>query len=313
MRYGIIGVGAVGGYYGARLAQHGLDVHFLLRGDYEHVLLNGLAVESYMGSFRLSNLNVYNDVRHMPKCDVVMVCLKTTSNSLLPQLLAPLLLPNSVVILVQNGIGVEASVQQMFPHAQLAAGVGFINCAKSGAGQIIHRGFGHISLCNYSCVDTAILHRVADDFNKSMVPAQVSDYSDTRWRKNILNMATNGLTVLLNARCDELISNPSSCKLVRDLMLEGVRAARACGVTNIHDDYVDQLIESTSRTVFATSMKYDFDHHLPLEIFFMYTQPITMAESHGCDLPRLRMLEQQLLYLEAHNEVTLQSPILGSM
>lgn len=302
MKYAIIGMGAVGGYYGSRLAQHGHDVHFLLRSDYETVLHYGLFMDSYMGSYQLSNLNVYNDVHLMPACDVVFVCLKTTANTSLPSLLAPLLKSDTVVILVQNGIGVEADVQKMLPQVHLAAGVAFINCAKSGAGRIIHRGFGHITLCNYNCADATILHRVAADFESSLVPAQVSDYGDTRWRKNILNMATNGVTVLLDARCDELISAPSSCQLVRDLMLEGVRAAQACGVTTIHDDYVDQLIESTGRTVFATSMKYDFDHHQSMEIEYMYTRPIAMAESHGCSLPRLRMLEQQLRFLERLRE-----------
>src|ERR687889_4474 len=49
----IIGAGAVGGYYGARLAQHGHDVHFLLRGDYEAVRRGGWIVESCDGDFRV--------------------------------------------------------------------------------------------------------------------------------------------------------------------------------------------------------------------------------------------------------------------
>ena len=55
MRYGVIGTGAIGGYYGGRLAQHGHDVHFLLRSDYEYVKANGFQVDSSEGSFHLDS------------------------------------------------------------------------------------------------------------------------------------------------------------------------------------------------------------------------------------------------------------------
>ena len=53
LTYGVIGTGAIGGYYGARLAQSGQEVHFLLRSDYEYVKANGLQVDSCDGSFHL--------------------------------------------------------------------------------------------------------------------------------------------------------------------------------------------------------------------------------------------------------------------
>lgn len=302
MKYAIIGMGAVGGYYGSRLAQHGHDVHFLVRSDFAQVRDQGFLVDSYMGAYHLRHLNVYDDVSAMPKCDVVLVCLKTTANHQLAKLLPPLLKPTTTVVLVQNGIGVESDVQCMFPGIQLAAGVAFINCAKSGPGSLIHHKYGRITLCDYSCADPQVLHAVAADFCSSQVPAQVADFVDTRWRKNILNMATNGVTVMLNARCDQLMAHPSSCQLVRDLMIEGVHAAQACGASTIHHDLVDQLAESIAQTVFATSMKYDYDHHLPMEIEYMYTRPILEAERRGCHLPLLRMLEQQLRYLDTHRE-----------
>lgn len=297
MDYAVIGMGAVGGYYGCRLAQAGKRVHFLMRSDYAYVKEHGYEVDSYLGSFHLDQLHLYDRAEQMPPCDVVFVALKTTANHLLPQLLPPLLKPDTLVVLVQNGIGVEADVQQMFPCLQLAAGVAFINCAKSGPGRLIHRGYGHITLANYSCRDPRRLEQVAADFNQSGVRAQLGDYNETRWRKAILNLATNGVTVLLNARCDQLIAHPASRQLVYDLMVEGVHAAQACGVTALTEDFADQLLASTARTVFATSMKYDFDHHQPMEVQYLYTRPLQEAAAHGCQLPKLSLVEQQLRYL----------------
>src|SRR5215210_7719239 len=89
----IIGAGAVGGYYGARLAQHGHDVHFLLRGDYDAVRRDGWSVRSRDGDFALTaeSVRAYDDPRKMPKADLVVVTLKTTSNDQYEPLVGPLL------------------------------------------------------------------------------------------------------------------------------------------------------------------------------------------------------------------------------
>ena len=79
MRYGIIGTGAIGGYYGAKLAHAGQEVHFLLRSDYEYVKQHGLQVDSCDGSFHLDDVNAYLYTEDMPKCDVVLVCLKSVT------------------------------------------------------------------------------------------------------------------------------------------------------------------------------------------------------------------------------------------
>ena len=87
MKYGIIGTGAIGGYYGAKLAHEGQEVHFLLHRDYEYVKQNGLQVDSCDGSFHLDDVNVYQHSSDMPKCDVVLVGLKSVNNGMLKELL----------------------------------------------------------------------------------------------------------------------------------------------------------------------------------------------------------------------------------
>ena len=295
MRYAVIGMGAVGGYYGSRLHQSGQEVHFLVRSDYCHIKDHGFEVDSYMGPYHIHDMNLYSDVHAMPECDVVIVAMKTTQNHLLPSLLAPLLKADTLVILMQNGIGVEADMQRWIPEVKLAAGVAFINCVKEGSGRLVHKGFGHLSLADYSSNDPERLLSVADAFCQSQVPTQIADYKETRWRKNILNMATNGMTVKYHCQCDELGLDPDRSQEVRTLLIEGINAARACGATAIDDQLADQLMETTAKTHFATSMRYDYDHGLPMEIEYMYTRPISEAQQHGCKVPNLKQLEQDLL------------------
>ena len=107
MRYAIIGTGAIGTYYGGLLAKAGNEVHFLLRSDYEHVKTNGLQVNSCDGNYHLNNIRAYRSTEEMPVCDVVIVAMKTTSNAKLPEMLRPIVNDHSLILLIQNGIGME--------------------------------------------------------------------------------------------------------------------------------------------------------------------------------------------------------------
>ena len=88
----------------------------------KYVKQHGLQVDSCDGSFHLDDVNAYLYTKDMPSCDVVLVCLKSVNNGKLQSLLPPLLHSKTLVVLIQNGIGVEEDVQKMFPDVQLAAG-----------------------------------------------------------------------------------------------------------------------------------------------------------------------------------------------
>ena len=181
MRYGIIGTGAIGGYYGAKLARAGQEVHFLLRSDYEYVKQHGLQVDSCDGSFHLADVNAYLHTEDMPPCDVVLVCLKSVNNDKLQSLLPPLLHDRTLVVLIQNGIGVEEDVQKMFPDVQLAAGLAFICSAKTEPGLVNHQCYGSINLANYSCRDEALMQTVVDEFRQAGIETGLVEYHEARW------------------------------------------------------------------------------------------------------------------------------------
>ena len=301
MRYGVIGTGAIGGYYGARLAQSGQEVHFLLHSDYDYVRVNGLQVDSCNGSFHIDRPNVYCSTADMPVCDVVLVCLKSINNHLLSSLLPPLLHEGTLVVLIQNGIGVEADVQQMFPGLQLAAGLAFICSAKTEPGRINHQCYGQINLGSYSCRDEALLAQVVSHFNAAGVKAGLVEYNEARWKKAVWNMPFNGMTVALNTRTDLLLGNPATRQLIREQMMEVINAARHLGVTGIDESFADLMIKMTDEmTPYSPSMKLDFDFHRPMEIHYLYTAPIKKAREAGFAMPRLEMLEAELRFLEGN-------------
>lgn len=131
MRYAIIGTGAIGTYYGGLLAKAGKEVLFLLRSDYEHVKTNGLQVNSCDGNYHLNNIRAYRSTEEMPVCDVVIVAMKTTSNAKLPEMLRPIVNDHSLILLIQNGIGMEEDLCKAMPEAQIVGGVAYICTLKT--------------------------------------------------------------------------------------------------------------------------------------------------------------------------------------
>ena len=297
MKYGVVGTGAIGGYYGSKLAYSGKEVHFLAHRDYLYMKEHGMQVDSCDGSFHLDHVNVYQYTKDMPKCDVVLVGLKTTNNHLLAELLPPLLHEKTVVVLIQNGIGVEADVQELFPDLQLVAGLAFICSAKTEPGRVNHQCYGSINLGNYSCKDEALFNAILNDFKEAGVQAASVPYEEARWKKAVWNMPFNGMTVALDTQTDLLLKHPSTRKLIRDLMMEVVGAAQHLGVTGLTEAFVDKMIETTdAMTPYSPSMKLDYDFHRPMEIHYIYTRPIEIARAAGFPMPKLEMLEAELRF-----------------
>ena len=272
MKYGIIGTGAIGGYYGGKLANDGQEVHFLMHRDYEYVKQHGLQVDSCDGSFHLDHVHAYAKTSEMPPCDVVLVCLKSTNNHLLQTFLPPLLHKDTLVVLIQNGIGLEDDVQALFPNVALAAGLAFICSAKT--------------------------EPVVDEFNHAGIKAGLVVYQEARWKKAVWNMPFNGMTVALHTQTDLLLKNPSTRQLIRDQMMEVVGAAQHLGVKNIDEAFVDLMIQMTDEmTPYSPSMRLDYDFHRPLEIHYIYSRPIEIARQAGFHMPKLEMLESELRFL----------------
>jgi 2-dehydropantoate 2-reductase len=301
--YAIIGTGAIGGYYGACLQRAGIDVPFLARSDYGHISRHGIQVESPEGDFCLPSVNVYNDVRTLPPCDVVVIALKTTQNALLGNLLPPVLKEGSTVLLLQNGLSGEEQVYHLLGGAyRVIGGMCFICSNKVGPGHIRHLDYKAIALGefapNYDPVGISTdLEAIAQDFEAAGVPiVRSEDLLLARWQKLLWNVPFNGLSVMLDATTDQMIHHPTIRKLAEDLIDE-VRAIAAAYGREIDDEYVHKMLKNTeAMKPYRTSMKIDFDLHRPLEVEAIFGQPLEAARQKGIHTPKLEMLYQQLVF-----------------
>jgi len=301
LKYGIIGSGAIGGYYGGKLAHAGKDVHFLFHSDYEYIKKNGLQVDSVNGDFHLSDINAYHKTSDMPQCDVVLIGLKSTNNHLLKEMLPPLLHKKTLVILIQNGLGLEEDLQKEFPDLYIAAGLAFICSSKLKDGCITHQNLGKINIGSYSCPNSSLLDTIVADFQEAGVDAALADYLEARWKKLIWNIPFNGISVVLNTTTDKLVSNGDSELLLRDMMLEVIEIANHfLAERPIEESYVDAMIGMTKKMPpYSPSMKLDFDFHRPLETYYIYSRPILEAKKMGLDMPLVSMVEKELKFIES--------------
>lgn len=306
-RYAILGTGALGGYYGACLQRVGLEVHFLLHRDYQHVREQGLVIQSPDGDFTLPYVNAYDDAAKMPACDVVIVALKTTQNHLLCDMLLPVVKDNGVVLVLQNGLGIEQEVAAIVGSKRVMGGLCFLCSNKVGPGHIHHLDYKQITLGEY-LPDyqpgglTERMRQIADDFERAGIPITLAeDLLLARWQKLVWNIPYNGLSVVLDATTNELMADQYTRSLVEQLM-EEVVAGAAATARKISDRFIQTMLDYTEKmTPYRTSMKIDYDERRPLEVEAIVGNPLRVATAVGTNLPLISMLYRQLKFLDGQN------------
>lgn len=305
--YAILGTGALGGYYGACLQRAGLEVRFLLHSDYEQVRDYGLAIESPDGDFTLPHVKAYDDVAKIPPCDIAIVALKTTQNHLLPKILPTTIKEDGVVLVLQNGLGIEEDVAQIVGSKRVMGGLCFLCSNKVGPGHIRHLDYKQITLGEY-LPDyqpggmTERMRQIASDFEQAGIPIILAeDLLLARWQKLVWNIPYNGLSVVLDATTNELMADEYARSLVEQLMVEVVAGAASMGRI-IPDRIIQQMLDYTEKmTPYRTSMKIDYDEGRPMEIETMFGNPWRAARAMGVDLPLISTLYRQLKFLDTQN------------
>jgi len=312
MKIAIVGCGALGGYYGAKLCQAGQEVHVLLRSDYDAVRRQGIAVTSSEGDFTAHPLCAQTP-REIGVSDLVIIGLKTTANAEFPGLLPPLVGPHTAVLTLQNGLGNEEQLARLFPVGQILGGLCFVCLNRVAPGVVRHIGHGLIVLGEFQRPPTPRTQALADLFNRAGVRCQVAeDLARAHWEKLVWNIPFNGLGVASAAgwktfvdssskfparntlepclTTDCLLADPRWEKLVRELMREVIAAANALGLP-VPETFAEKQLERT-RTMgaYRASTLVDFERGQPLELESLFMEPLRQARAARARVPVLERL-----------------------
>ena len=301
-RIAVIGTGAVGGFYGAKLAYYGRDVHFLIRSEEERAAVRrfGLRVKSKEGNFRVAKTHVHATTDTIGPCDLVLIAVKATANDALPALLDPLIRPDTVLLTLQNGLGNEDGLAERYGAARVLGGLCFVCLNKTAPGVIEHLGYGTVSLGEHAGFPLPRTHHIAWEFKRCGVNARVvADLAEERWRKLVWNIPFNGLTVLTTARrppgtppasTADVLADPALSYLGRRLADEVVAAARKLGHA-VPPDFADTQFKRTATMgAYLPSTVLDFAAGRPLELEAIWGEAYRRAFNAGAEVGRMETL-----------------------
>jgi 2-dehydropantoate 2-reductase len=246
MKIAVVGAGGVGGYFGARLAQGGEDVHFLARrAQLAAMRERGLQIRSGLGDFDLGPADTHatDNPADIGPSQVVLFTVKSYDTDVASTSLPPLLGPDSVVISLQNGIDNEEKLAARIGAERVAGGAAYIFAGIAEPGVVRHTGgparivFGELDGRRTPRLEAflAVCRRAAIDAHL------VDDIRLALWTKYILICAQSGLTAATRQPIGVVRESPPAWNLFRQVLEEGVNVARAEGVA-VPDDLVERTL-----------------------------------------------------------------------
>ena len=141
MRFAVVGVGAIGGYFGARLVAAGNDVAFVARGATLAALKeNGLRLESPKGDFTAKPVFATSQVKDIGPVDVVLLGVKTWQVSEAAESSKPLLGERTCVLPLQNGVEAPQELAAALSPDRALGGLCWIISSLIAPGHIKHIG-----------------------------------------------------------------------------------------------------------------------------------------------------------------------------
>lgn len=292
----VVGSGALGIYYGARLGLGGAEVRFLMRRDLPAVQARGsVLIHERAGTLELRPVRPFGSADDIGPVDLVLVTLKTTANAEVARLVPPLLGPRTAILTLQNGLGSDEFLAAEFGAGRVLGGLAFIASTRTGPGEVTCYHPGSITLGEFGRPAGERAHALADQFTAAGVTVHLADnLMAARWRKLVWNVPFNGLSVACNLTTDRICNSPELAAEARELMQEVRHAASAFGY-EIPDEFLRQQFDVTPPMgAYQPSSLVDFRAGREVEVEAIWGEPLRRAEAKGVAVPRLAALYRRL-------------------
>jgi len=313
MHFVIVGCGAVGGYFGARLAQQGEKVTFVARGKQFHAMqASGLTLKSIEGDVQLAKVNVVEAAKLTADsvsvaADVIFLCVKSYQLVSAIAQIKPLIAKHTRVIPLLNGVNaVDVMQAQGIDIANIFGGLAKIIAEKTADGVIHHTGAKpHITLGAYSEIVTADeteqLSAIAKRLKLASISVGVtSDIKLALWRKYMLVAAWGALAAARKLNLGEIRSQSHLAFLLERIVNEYADIARQLGV-KVGDKHIKETLGFLSRLPdnSETSMQRDLAAGNNSELDVLIAYPMTLVAELNLSAPVLTQCYEKILTL--HN------------
>ena len=295
----IVGSGALGLYYGAKLAHSGVPVSFLARRDLAHLQQKGLQIRCTEGNFHLRQIKAYAEPQQIGPVDLVIVAIKTTSNASLAQLLPPLIGPDTAVCTLQNGLGNEELIGSIVGRGRILCGVCHVCVSRPTPGVASNMSGGNIRFSDLTGGDTPRAQSIAQLFEQAGIRCSVApSVGSARWYKLVWNVPFNGLSIAEGGiDTAQILANPKLHAKTLVLMKEVMAASTALGFPQDSEHTNQEIARTEKMGAYQPSSLLDYLANKPVELESIWGEALRQGTEGGVPMPQLTELYQKLKQL----------------
>lgn len=290
MRIAAMAAGAVGGYFGARLAAAGHDVFFIARGAHRDAIVkNGLKIESVHGDMHLAKPNVTDDPAEVGPVDIVLFAVKLWDTESAAEAARPLLGPDSRLITFQNGIDSVDRLSAVLGADRVVGGAAYIATVMASPGVIRHTSqFAILRIGRADKKPDAKLSAFVDAGKAAKLDINLSaDIQRELWQKFIFLTAMAGSTASLRSTIGPIIADPELREFFHALMEEAFAVGKAKGVALDHA-YIDERMNFLVNKIepgMRASMAHDLERGNRLELDWLAGKVCALGREFGIPTP----------------------------
>jgi 2-dehydropantoate 2-reductase len=263
-----MGAGAVGGYFGARLAAAGNEVHFIARGPHLAAMRErGLLVKSPQGDIAVDPTRATDDPSRVGEVDLVLFTVKSPGTREAAVAMHPLVGPRTAVLCLQNGVENEDVLTETVGVGHVIPGVAYVGAEVTEPGVVTYTALGSIALGERGGEVSDRVTQIAKAFEDAGVHASVrTDITSAKWRKLVWNAAFSPITALTGQTVFEALQDEDVKELAGAAMREVIAVAQALGLDVTEDAVPKGEKVSSQRAMSKTSMLQDVERGRPTEI-----------------------------------------------
>ena len=302
-KIGLIGAGAVGGYYGLMLKKGGEDIHFHVRSNFEKVREDGFCLVHHLPERKkenIQNVPVYRNSTSIGICNWIIIATKATANKQVMELVRPMVDKNTSFLTLQNGMGnVENIAEAYGENRVILGGLCFTCINRTEQNRIESILPGYVQFGQHGELLSEKGKSIVNAFERSGIRVRYADsLEEALWRKLCWNIPFNGLSIVGGGITTDLIlANQELRERARQLMLEIQSAAIVHGVT-IEDTFLDKQFELTEAMgPYRPSSLIDYQEGKPVEVEAIFGEALRKGQSKGAGMVALNELYTELLLL----------------
>lgn len=286
MKILIYGTGAVGGYFGGRLAANKNNiVHFIARGNHDILKTKGLDVKSTHGNFKLSKINVMKQVKDKDY-DLILITAKSFDTNDIIKKLKKIIAPFTAIISIQNGISNYQKLVKIFGRERVLRGFCRIASEMKDGYKVHHTALGEIITGEENGKPSQKLRMLKDNFEESGIILSIPrDIKHAAWVKFAWNSVFNTFTAASMLTVDKLIYKKDTYDICKQMYNETASAAKAEGVNLTEKDRKNILSKKKNRGIYKTSTYIDRLAGKPMEHEAFAGEIVRLAKKHKIKVP----------------------------